>query len=414
MGAASGGRLALRWQALAALSLTVVFSWVERSGMSFLLPDIGRAFGWDVAEVGSHGSVLFSVFFVGYGLSLISLSGAAQRFGPIASLYVVVTASAAVTIATGVGAAFFGSSSFPLMVGLRFALGVTEGVHIPMIAVLVREWFPLTERSRANAVFVSATIVANVLAPLVVIPGVLRLGWTTIIIALGASSLLSIPLLWMVGRNSAVLTAAAPVTNVDAEASPIPLTVRLRVILPWLMFLGVCNNLSAYSLFSWLPAYLDYASHGRAGDSLAFELMIPNAACAIGLAGWAWLGDYAGRKLVISAVGFAILGVFVWLSTLTTSIPGIVSLLSVALMGLMAHAAQETALIQRISTAGSIGRIIGWYNGIGMLVGGSAGTFAVGRLVEMTKRYDLAMLVIVPVALLGAAASLRISRRLAY
>jgi hypothetical protein len=80
----------------------------------------------------------------------------------------------------------------------------------------------------------------------------------------------------------------------------------------------------------------------------------------------------------------------------------------------MAYGAQETALVQRVVSARSTGKSLGWYNGLGMLIGGSTGTYGFGRLLASTARYDLALLALIPVALLAAAIAALLSRRLAY
>src|SRR5579872_1136133 len=402
-----------RWWALGVLSSTVLCSWTERAAMTFALPWIARTFDWSVSEVGARGGLLFSVFFVGYGLSLIACSGLAQRLGPMRSLVAVVLCSSTVTMASGIGAATIGKTSFPLIVGLRFALGITEGVHIPMIATLVREWFPLAERARANAFFVGATLMANLIAPWAVLPATQQFGWQITIALVGAVSLLPLPLLMNVARqpprpaqNAVVDSLLHETTNEQTRIS--------RAVFPSLMVLGVCSNLCAYSLFSWLPAYLDHLGHGMVAARLASTMMIPNVACIVALIVLAWIGDRVGHKFLISAAGFAMLAVCLCMASRSDGIASAVSLSSLALVGLVAYTAQETALIQRVWPVASVGKALGWYNGVGMLVGGSAGTYAFGQLVSWSSRFDFALLALVPVAVVAAAVCLTMTKRLTY
>lgn len=406
--------MSIRWWGVAALSLTMLFSWLERAAVTYLLPAIGRTFDWGVADIGRYGGWLFSIFFVGYGIGLLSLGGVAQRVGAMRSLFLIIAASAVVTIAGGVAARSLGASSLGWLLGLRFVLGVAEGAHVPMMVLLVQRWFPEAERARANSWILNAVLFANVVSPWLVLPTAEILGWELTIVMIGIASLLPLPLLQIVSSRLPRRADSAEDSLRSAGPRNIRVDSQTRAILWRLILLGILGNFCSYALFSWMPTYLDHLGGTGTGSSFALAVSIPSVVCAAAVTLFAWAGDRFGRKLLISSVGFVLLAAMAAVVTVPSTVPGAVTLFSAALVGSMAYAAQEMALIQKISPSAITGTIVGWYGGLGMLVGGSLGTYGVGAIVATNQRYDFAMYLVAIAAILAGVVALRTLRSLRY
>ena len=151
----------IRWRIPLVLLVSVLVSYFDRMNISYALPVIAKDYGWGVEEVGKNGGLLMSIFFVGYGLANICLSPLGEKIGPRRSLIVIVFLFSGFT---------FLQSPFGLMfsafVAMRFLLGVSEGIHFPMMSTLMKRWFPLHERSRANGIWICGIFLSMILAPM--------------------------------------------------------------------------------------------------------------------------------------------------------------------------------------------------------------------------------------------------------
>ncbi len=90
--------------------------------------------------------------------------------------------------ATALNAPF--GASVAALATLRFLLGMAEGIHFPMSSAIVSRWFPLSERSRANGLFILGVQFAIVAGPFIMVPLIDQFGWRSMFLALGAIGLL--------------------------------------------------------------------------------------------------------------------------------------------------------------------------------------------------------------------------------
>lgn len=182
----------VRWRIPIVLAVTVFVNYLDRNNLPLAIPRIAQDFGWTVREIGSNGELLLAAFFVPYALSNIILSPFAERFSPKYSTIAAIMLFSLFTILS----ALLGQSLTALIV-LRLLLGLSEGVHIPMLCALTSRWFPVGERSCANGIWGVGILLATALAPLIIVPSINALGWRTTFAVLGVTGLLlSIPLVW--------------------------------------------------------------------------------------------------------------------------------------------------------------------------------------------------------------------------
>src|SRR5262249_9120614 len=93
--------------------------------------------------------------------------------------------------------------SFTLFGVTRLLLGLSEGVHFPMMTTLTKNWFPANERARANSLWISGILVAQLAAPFLPVPLLARGGWRSVLVITGTLGRLTWwPSVWFSVHNS--------------------------------------------------------------------------------------------------------------------------------------------------------------------------------------------------------------------
>ena len=137
-----------RWQLVLVFMVTLFVGFMDRINITFALPLMAEEYGWAEAETRRYGSLLMGLFYGAYGLANILLSPIAARFGPRRSLLTIVCLW---SLYTAIGA--WVSQWLMLLLASRILLGLSEGVHVPMMTTATKTWFPLEERARANSIW---------------------------------------------------------------------------------------------------------------------------------------------------------------------------------------------------------------------------------------------------------------------
>jgi ACS family hexuronate transporter-like MFS transporter len=78
----------------------------------------------------------------------------------------------------------------------RFLLGIGEAGNWPAAVKVVAEWFPERERALASGVFNSGSAVGAILAPPLVAYILLKFGWPTAFVAVGAAGFVWLAFWW--------------------------------------------------------------------------------------------------------------------------------------------------------------------------------------------------------------------------
>jgi ACS family glucarate transporter-like MFS transporter len=132
---------------LAGLSLA---SYVLRSNISIAAKFMKPELGLDDIQMGQ----VFSAFMLGYALFQIPAGWWGDRRGTRLVLALAATAWGATTLLTGLVPAL---GAFAVLAALRFLLGAAEAATYPVAARAVANWFPLGERTFANAVVIAGS-----------------------------------------------------------------------------------------------------------------------------------------------------------------------------------------------------------------------------------------------------------------
>lgn len=410
----------VRWRIPIVLAVTVFVNYLDRNNLSLAIPRIAQDFGWTDREVGSNGELLLAAFFLAYALSNMLLSPFAEWFGPKCSVIAAITAFSLFTILS----APLGQSLTALIV-LRLLLGLGEGVHIPMLSAITSRWFPLGERSRANAIWGAGILLATATAPLIIIPLINAIGWRPAFAVLGAAGmLLSIPLVWFLVQDEprrdygvsdtelAYIRAGHGISDLAAIRTPRAGYMRDRRF--WLAVLGgTLNAFCAFGTLNWLPTYFNRAK-GIDFERLGWPLALVFAAGIAGIVLMAYLGDKIQHRTLLASVGFLVAGVMVYIASSVNTLGLLVLFFAIAVFCQSAYTAQEYAIVQHLLPADRVGAGTGLYNGLSVLFGGVGGSLIPGSIVATTGSFDAAILSIVVGALVATSVMFVLARMLRY
>jgi sugar phosphate permease len=369
-----------RWTIPAILAITVVFAYLDRVNVSIALPYIAKDFGWTLKQTGEYGGYIFGAFFFSYGLANILLSGIAEKIGITRSLVITVACFCVVTMLTGYLAAGVVS-----LIVLRLVLGIAEGIHFPMMSSLVTRWFPPTERSRANSIFFSGISIANMTAPVVILPLIQWTGWRNMFLILGlVGGAICIPLILAKIRDyptkQDVTFDLPPATPQQAGGKIWSTDFAL-----WTLC-GVVNGFFSFGVGSWQPTYFDRVHNLNFNDQIG-ALTIIYAGGVLGLLLAAWIGDKTGKRLIVAAVGYLIAAIAVYLCASATSATHAIVLLGLATVALGGFLAQLYAITQMLLPRNKIAVGTGLNNGLALLIGASLGPIVFGKTIAATGTF---------------------------
>jgi len=379
----------MRWQVALTLMVTLFVGYLDRMNISLALPLIAQQYGWSTEQTRMLGGRLLTVFYVGYGLANLLLSPLGARFGPRRSLLLVV---ALWSVFTAMGALL--SASLTALMATRVLLGLSEGIHFPMMNMLTKRWFPPQERARANSVWMGGLLLAVCLAPVMLIPLMHAFGWTRGFLVLAAAGpLVSLPLVWRyvydtpdthprMSAEEACFIAAGNATEA-ADAAPGWRTVLRTMTRPTvllMMLTGMLYNVVSVGLSLWLPTYFVTAK-GLPYEDLVYATSLPYVAGVIGLAVWSTLGDHTNHRAWLGAIGFVGGGLSIWAALTVPGVAASIAAFTGAVFCISAFSACEFSLVQRVLPAPLVGPCAGIYNGLTTMIGGGAGPVVVAGII---------------------------------
>lgn len=384
---------ARRWRLAYVLMVSLFVGYLDRMNISLAVPLIAIEHGWSDEELTRNGELLFSLFYVGYGLANIFLSPLAARIGPRLSLIIIVILW---TLFTAMGA--FVSQFILVLAATRVLLGVAEGVHFPMMNMLTKAWFPPDERGRANSIWISGLFLAVLLAPVILVPLMHAFGWRIGFWGLGLAGLvITLPLILRMVHNRPELDpriteqervhieqgTAGEVLAETGKSGEAPGRVRRLFTNPTFILLlsaGILNNVVALGLVSWLPSYF-VRTRGVAYEDLSWIISLPFAGSILGVWIWSNLGDRFSNRALIAAIGYLAAGGFIFVSLTSATLWVVVAFFALAVFMTSAWVAAEFALLQRALPSKTLGADSGLYNGLSTMIGGGLGPVVVSAIV---------------------------------
>lgn len=378
-----------RWRLALVLMVTFFVGYLDRLNISFAVPLMAVEFQWSEAQTREYGSLLMGLFYAGYGLANMLLTPYAARLGPRRSLLVIVTLW---SLFTAMGA--WVSQWLMLLMATRVLLGISEGVHVPMMSQLTKTWFPMEERARANSIFVSGLFLAVILSPIMLVPLMSTLGWRMGFLLIALFGLLvSLPLVWRLvhdrpedapdisPRELALIRAGRDREAAMVESAGLSWGQLFRMPRFLLLCLiGIINNVVALGVSSWLPAYFT-TTRGIPFEEITWLVAIPYAFSLLGLALWAPLGDRFNIRAALAALGFGLGGLMFYLGLGAESLNVVMGYFAVTMFLVAAFNACEFAMVQRIVPLEKTAATMGVYNGFTTIIGGGLGPYIVSPII---------------------------------
>jgi ACS family hexuronate transporter-like MFS transporter len=156
-----------RWVVCALLFFATTINYIDRQILGLIKPILDEQLHWSNEQYGNTQAF----FSAAYALSLLGFGWFVDRFGTKIGYAVSIIAWSAAAL---------GHALVSTVTGFyvaRLALGLGEGGNFPSAIKAVALWFPKRERATATAIFNSGTNVGAMVAPLMVVPIALSLGW---------------------------------------------------------------------------------------------------------------------------------------------------------------------------------------------------------------------------------------------
>ena len=287
----------LRWRIAILVSVAIAISYLDRQ----TLPVAVSAIAGDIPLINQRFSALQSAFLLSYafmymgGGKLVDALGTRIGFAIIMTFWSLANASHAL------------ATSFAMLMGSRFLLGMGEGGGFPAATRAVAEWFPSKERATAMGIINAGTAVGAVIAPPLIALVLGYAGWRWIFVITGGC--------WVCcGRYGGfhLISRRRILPNRDGHDSgsrSANSTARLR----WIDLLRIreswglvsakfLSDAAWYFYLFWLPKYL-YDARGFDVKAVGTFAWIPYAAAGVGCLFGGWFSSYLVTAQVLAGRG---------------------------------------------------------------------------------------------------------------
>lgn len=388
-----------RWIIVALLFFATTINYLDRQVISLLKPILEKEFNWSETDYGN----IVTVFTFFYGSTTLLAGYIIDRIGTKTGY---IWAILIWSLAAMAHALAGGTAGFMVARGL---LGIGEAGNFPASIKTVAEWFPQKERALAVGVFNAGANIGAVVAPAVVPPLALLLGWQMTFILTGALGFLWIIAWWLYYdvparhkrvnaaelahiTEATVITDAAPAELVSEEPQPNYPIFANKAIWGFMSGKLLTDPIWWFFLF-WLPSYLSNIYHLDL-KKLGAPLIVIYLAATIGSVGGGWLsstlikkGWNPTRARQWAMALFAICVTPVMLISQMSDLWPVIGILSLAVAAHQAWSANIFTVAADQFPKRVLSRVVGLGTMAGTL-GGAVFPLIVGRILDHYKALD--------------------------
>lgn len=364
------------------LYLAFCISYIDRAAISIALGQISKDFNLQASELG----IVISVFFLGYSLMQIPGGWLADRFG---SKYVIVVSIALWSVFT-VSTSF--AWSLGSLIAIRLVFGIAEGSFPPAAIKAVAEMFSKDNKPKMTAFLTSSNYAGSMIAPLVMAPLILGLGWRHAFEVIGIAGVaFAVAYMLLVPGNPK--PASGQGERQGASNRIDWATTRMLLKTPFLWQLVVvwfglsCVN---KGLDSWMPLYL-LQQRGLDLKSVGVLVPIPFllATIATAIGGWVMTRFFPDREKYLLVGSASLTGLFVFAMYRSESIATLIVFQSLAYFFKSFVLATVIALPTKVLHESQLGTGIGIVN-MGGQIAGFIAPMVMGFLVSASGSFDTA------------------------
>jgi ACS family tartrate transporter-like MFS transporter len=396
------------------LFLLYIVAYLDRINVGFAALQMNQALGFSATTYGLGAGI----FFLSYVLFEIPSNVILARIGARLSI-------ARIMISWGIvsSAMMFVRSASGFYV-LRFLLGLAEAGFFPGIIFYLTRWFPVRERARTVAAFMTATLVAGVVGgpvsgALLSLHGVGGLaGWQWLFLLEGVPAVILGGVVlkvladrpeeatWLSDAERAALVACL---QEDAGAQRSEATAAaLANGRTWLLAVVYFTiPVTLYGIGFWLPKMLKDAS-GGSDFEVGLLSAVPYAAGAVAMVVAGRHSDRTGERRWHIAVAALVSAVGLALGAASTGLVWSMATLSIALVGLASMFGPFWALATSTMTGVGAAASIALINSVGN-TGGFVGPYLLGAISDATGSFAFGLGAISAMLVAGAVLVLRVA-----
>lgn len=385
-----------RYAVFALLYLGYCISYIDRSAISLSLVAIGTEFNVGPAALG----LVMSTFYFSYAAMQIPGGWIADRWGSKSVIVVSVAFWSLFTLMTGM------AWSLASLIAIRLVFGLGEGGYPGAAVKGVTEACPRADRPKMASLLMSSNYVGSFIAPLIIAPLILLLGWRQAFVVAGIGGIVfALAYLFLVKDTNRAKDATGRSTRVDGAATRELLRMPLmwKILVTW-FGMGIVNK----GLDAWMPAYLLTVRHlDLKSVGLLTPLPFVAASVSTALGGWILTRWFNGREKWLMAACCAISGFFLYEMYTAETVTGVIAFQSIVYFFKSFVFAGVFALPTKFLPQNLIGTGAGMVN-FGGQVAGFVAPAVIGVLVSVTGSYDSVFTFLIAATALAFVVSLSI------
>ncbi|WP_408617863.1 MFS transporter [Celerinatantimonas sp. YJH-8] len=381
-----------RYWIFSLLYLGWCIAFIDRVVLSMSSTHIANDLSLNSTEIG----LIMSAFYLGFWLMQFPGGWLADRYGAKIIVMVCIGCWSVFTFTTGI------AWSLVSLLVIRFLFGIGEGGYPSASIKNAAEHFPIEQKPKISSFLISSNYIGSMLAPMLIAPLVIYLGWRHAFMSIGVLGIIFVILYGLTVPNKKSLSQSGKQYGFNDVKSVLSNKVLWGLAATW-FGLSLVNK----GLDSWMPVYLMTERHldiKHVGMVLPFPYIFAGVATAIG--GWVMLKFFDGREKYMLMVCALLTAFFIFLMYRASTITEVIIAQSLAYFFKSFVLAVAVALPTKMMPGHQVGSAIGVIN-----VGGQAAGFiaplTIGIIIDHFN-FSSAFLFLMGAALFAAVMSLTI------
>ncbi len=410
-----------RWAVPSILLGIGTISYFDRLNVSVLIADLvflkSMGIDGDAVKMG----LLMTVFTVGYGVSSFLFSSLGDKYGPRKMIIGAIILWAISMFAGPI------AGTFAILLTTRALLGIGEGLHWPMQAKYVSNWFPPNEQGRANGIWLLGPKLGPALSVPVFAFIVSHWGWQATFYFLGVASLALVAVIWLFAPDTPeeskwvnkaeldhIISGRGQLQPADAEKkASFASSLKLVIGDPdfWILTVYYCCQCAIFwGLLTWLPSYLKVARGFSWAAMGSYTAMTWISAAVMVLVVGAW-SDKVGRRSPFQIVAMLGYGCGILFSSqVPDNTMAAVAIVVAGALGSGFGMATTWSLVGKIVPQEAVSTGSGLLNGVSVGVGALTPTI-IGYLISVTGHYTGGLMSMVAFAAVGLVCAVMLTIR---